>query len=249
MRSRKRRKLISKFLLFAVVAACILGFFIFIYPKSNIKTYNESNNGNQIESSESSGSIIKVTLPSKIKTIDSNVATVNNNSEAISDSQSNFNNIDNSTKEEIGVESDKSYESYVDESLAPLITILSSSDNTLSILLTDKSATLLDVNSGAEIGKEYNVENITEKIVAVYDFTVGDYSYPVVLLLSKTGKVYYIDVEKGYKTGVFTVGGQIEGIPVINNIYTVTVDNQYKSAVLVDNSDTGYEFNLKMIGK
>lgn len=237
MRFRRKKKLIIKICIFLLIIGIIFAFFIFIYPESNIPTYNgtNTNNENQIQIVTINSPNVNVTLPSQIKTIDLPSNSVNSNpsspepSATISDSN-------------------KTYESYIDESLSYLITILSA-DNTLTVLLSERSSTLIPSGSPTQIGVDYSVTGIAEKIIAVYDFTVDSYSYPIILLLSETGKVYYIDTESAYKSGEFKVSGQISGIPEIKNIYTVTVDGNYKSAVLVDNNDVGYEFNLNMIGK
>ncbi len=239
MRLRRKKKLIIKICVLLLIIGAIFGFFIFIYPESNIPTYDDtdSKNENQIQSVAINPPNVNVTLPTEIKTISPS-----------SSDNSTGNNTNTSSSSEVITDSNKNYESYVDESLPYLITILSS-DNKLTILLSERSSSLIPEGSSTKIGVDYLVTGIAEKIIAVYDFTVDNYSYPVVLLLSETGNVYYIDTESAYKTGEFKVSGKIADIPEIDNIYTVTVDKNYKSAILVDKSDIGYEFNLNMIGK
>ena len=244
MNLRRKKKLIIKLLVFLLIVGAILGFFIFIYPESNIPTYDNSDSSseNKIQSISINPPNVNVTLPTTIKTISPSSNNTNSNS-TVTNTNSN-----NSITEEKITESDKTYESYVDDSIAHLITILSSK-NELTILLSERSSSLIPQGSPTKIGVDYLVKGITEKIVSVYDFTVDGYSYPIVLLLSESGKVYYIDTELAYKTGSFEVSGQITDIPEIDNIHPVTVDNKYKSAVLVDKNDVGYEFDLDMINK
>ena len=252
MNLRRKKKLFLKILVFILVAGGILGFFIFIYPKSSIPTYdNDNNNENEIQTVNVKSSNINVTLPTKIKTISPVNNSGNNN-----DNTNNSNNTDETNQNtevpnnvvDHAVDSNKSYESYIDESLPYLITVLSAK-NKLTILLSDKSKSIIPEGSPTQTGHEYLAENMPLDIVSTYDFTVDGYTYPIILLLSSSGKIYFIDTEEGYKTGVFNVSGKIENIPAIKNIYTVTVDKNYKSAILVGQDDVGYEFNLNMINK
>ena len=279
MNLRRKKKKILKMLAFLLVAGCILGFFIFIYPKASIPTYNETNSNNEedIQIVTITSPNVNVTLPSTIKTIspsgeDTNNSTTNNSSESTENNESNnaesqnnnnsnnnnnnsgnnnnSSNNNNNINENINnaTNSNKKYESYIDESISHLITILSSSHK-LTILLTERSAQLIPEGSPTQVGVDYVIDNIPDDVIAVYNFTVDGYDYPIVLLLSDIGEIYYVDTEKGYQTGNFEVTGKVKGIPQINNIYTVTVDKNYKSAVLVDKLNVGYEFNLSMINK
>ena len=243
MSLRRRRKLILKILFFILVASCIIWFFVYIYPKSNIKTYDSNSSGDKIQSVTIDAPVANVTLPTTIKTISplSNTTIENPTNNTLE------NNTNTGTQIQ-GTDSDKNYESYIDDSTPYLITILSS-DNSITLLLSERSSSLIDEGSPTQIGYDYTVSGIPEKIVSVYDFTVDNYKYPIVLLLSESGFVYYLDMEAGYSSGNFSVAGKIDGIPQIDNIYTVTVDNNYKSAVLVDKENVGYEFSLNMINK
>ncbi|MBR3132642.1 MAG: hypothetical protein IKG42_00950 [Clostridia bacterium] len=252
MNLRRKKKLFLKILVFVLIAGGILGFFIFIYPKSSIPTYDKNDNEDEIKTVDVKSSNQNITLPTKIKTI----SPVNNTN---NDDSNNNNNSNNTTGTDLNttipdnvvdqaVDSDKTYESYIDDSLPYLITVLSV-NNKLTILLSDKSNSIIPEGSPTQTGHEYFAENMPGDIVSTYDFTVDGYTYPIILLLSSSGKVYYINTEEGYKTGVFKVSGMIENIPSIKNVYTVTVDKNYKSAILVGQDDVGYEFNLSMINK
>ena len=71
MNLRRKKKLIIKLLVFLLIVGAILGFFIFIYPESNIPTYDNSDSSseNKIQSISINPPNVNVTLPTTIKTI------------------------------------------------------------------------------------------------------------------------------------------------------------------------------------
>lgn len=132
-----------------------------------------------------------------------------------------------------------------------LISILS--NNEVTVLIGNDSEKLLNSSSKVEIGGEYKVSGITDQIKSVYYFNVTDYKYPVFLLLSKTGKLYYVDIETAFQTGNFAVAGEIkEQLPEVQNIYETTTEKNgktYNTAIITCQNGEGYEFNLGMINR
>lgn len=132
-----------------------------------------------------------------------------------------------------------------------LISILS--NNEVTVLIGNDSEKLLNSSSKVEIGGEYKISGITEPIKSVYYFNVTDYNYPVFLLLSKTGKLYYVDIENAFQTGNFAVAGTIkEDLPEVSNVYETTTEKDgksYNTAIITCQNGEGYEFNLGMINR
>lgn len=142
------------------------------------------------------------------------------------------------------------YEPVTESTEKYLISILS--NNEVTVLIGNDSEKLLNSSSHVEIGKEYKVSGITEEIKSVHYFNVENYDYPVFLLLSKTGKLYYVDIQKAFQTGNFEIAGTIKNIPEVSTVYETTAEKngkKYNTAVITCDNGEGYEFELNMIGK
>lgn len=132
-----------------------------------------------------------------------------------------------------------------------LISVLS--NNEVTVLIGNDSEKLLNSSSKVEIGGEYKISGITDEIKSVYYFNVTDYKYPIFLLLSKTGKLYYVDIENAFQTGNFVVSGTIhDDLPEVSNVYETTTEKDgktYQTAIITCQNGEGYEFNLGMINR
>ena len=96
------------------------------------------------------------------------------------------------------------------------------------------------------------VSGIEETIEAVYYFTVEGYDYPVLLLLGKSCKLYYVDIQRAYSSGNFAINGYIENIPDVQNVYQAEATENGKTtrkAIIVCTNGEGYEFSTNMIGR
>ena len=134
---------------------------------------------------------------------------------------------------------------------APLV-IPILANNEITVLVGDDSASLLSANSPIQIGNEYMVSGIEETIEAVYYFTVEGYDYPVLLLLGKSCKLYYVDIQRAYSSGNFAINGYIENIPDVQNVYQAEATENGKTtrtAIIVCTNGEGYEFSTNMIGR
>lgn len=242
---RRKKKLIIRLSILLALIIFIVLLVLYVLPKAGITTINNDNTNNSSEEVEVT--IIDdpkppSSLPEYITTADDEVD-LNNIQTNVEDSNS----VITTTTGANG----KSYTSYVDTEEKYFITVLSE-DNTLTIMLSNKAQDLLSSTSKAKIGVEYTVSNLNEKIVGVSDFMYSNYEYPILLLISTSGKLYYVDMEDGFETGKFEAEGPIEKV---SNIYKVNVvnvtdgDTTYKSAVLTDLDNIGYEFTLDMIGR
>ena len=235
---RRKKKLFLTLLIIAIVGIILaFCFFFFIQPllslnknKSNDSQGSNSNQGKLINLTAVTEPNIEITLPEEIK--------------EITPEESNSNTASNPSQ------SEKTYTPIIETSDRYLITKLS--NNELTLLIGDDSSKLLNDNSKVQVGLEYKVSGIEETIVSEYYFTIDNYSYPIVLLLGESGKLYYIDIENAYQTGNFVVSGYIENIPEVENVYQTTVEengNTYRSAVISCTNGEGYEFNIGMIGR
>lgn len=242
---RRKKKLIIRLSILLAIIIFIILLILYILPKAGITTINKNN-------SNSSGEVdvtiidepqVKVSLPEYITTVDDA-----NTLENIQTSGDNSNTIIETTTGTNG----KSYTSYVNTEEKYFITVLSDDNKKLTIMLSNKAKDLLTNNSKAKIGIEYNISNIKEEIVGVYDFMYSDYKYPILLLLSTSGKLYYVDIEASINSGSFKAEGPIKDVSNVYKIVAVEVtdgSNKYKSAVITDLNEIGYEFTLDMIGR
>ena len=131
-----------------------------------------------------------------------------------------------------------------------LISILS--NNEVTILIGNDSEKILDNSSKVQIGGEYKVNGIEDKIKSVYYFNVENYKYPIFLLLTQEGKLLYVDIENAFKTGIFKISGTIKNLPEVESVYSSKAEkngNNYRTAVITCTNGEGYEFSLDMINK
>lgn len=247
---RRKKKLIIRTFIIIVFLALVALLIYYVLPKSGIETLNfannkETNSTDEIEVKIIDESTVTTSLPEYITTVgDASEEYLN---EAKS-SQDDTNELITSVMGANG----KAYTAYVDNSEKYFITILSNDNSKLTIMLSNKAESLLPKNSTIKVGVDYNVSGIKEKIVGVYDFEYSGYKYPILLLLSSSGKLYYVDLETSIKSGKFKSHGPIKQVTNIYKICNVEVNdgkNKYKTAVLTDVDGIGYEFTLDMIGK
>ena len=228
---RRRKKLIFNILKIVIRVAVVAILFFMFKPKKTIDTTNTNNKTGELLN------VTTVTEPNRHVDLP----------KEIKDTASSSNQTQSSNKSN----DSKTYEPILETSDRYLITKLSKLTNEVTILIGDDSSKLLDSNSKTQVGIEYNVNNIPETIVSEYYFSIDAYSYPIVLLLGESGKLYYINIEKAYKSGNFTVDGYIKNIPEVENVYETTVNQNgktYRSAVITCANGEGYEFNIGMIG-
>lgn len=221
---RRKKKIILNIVKILIVILIATGIFLIFKPKKKINTSNTTQNGKElIKVNPVDESNIKITLPETIKEYATN--------EVISKDR-------------------RTFSPLVTVSERYLIPILA--NNEITVLVGDDSANLLSENSPIQIGNEYMVSGIEETIEAVYYFTVEGYNYPVLLLLGKSCKLYYVDIQRAYSSGKFAINGYIENIPDVQNVYQAEATENGKtthSAIIVCTNDEGYEFSTDMIGK
>lgn len=221
---RRKKKLLMNIIKILIVIIIAVGLFLIFKPKKQIDTTdNTSNNKELIKVTTVNELNIKADLPEEIK---------------------------DSTTNTVIPKEEKTYEPSTQSSERYLIPILA--NNEVTILIGDDSAKLLNNNSKVQVGNEYIVEGTNETMKAVYYFTVDNYDYPILLLLGESHKLYFVDVENAYSTGVFKLDGYIKNIPDVENVYQTKVtegDKTYPSAVIRCTNGEGYEFNIDMIGK
>ena len=235
---RRRKKILKNLLKIIIIVAILVVLFFIFKPKKKISTLNDANsNSDVLNVTTINEPNIQINLPTEIKDTSTNKST--NKTEVSSNTENN-----------VTEENKKTYEPLVEVSERYLIPILA--NNTVTVLVGDDSKDLIPNSSPVSVGNEYTVSGIEETITSVYYFTIDGYSYPILLLLSQTGKLYYIDIESAYLTGKFNVSGYIKDVTNVKNVYQTTVKKdgkEYRSAVIVDNNDIGYEFNTTMIGR
>lgn len=247
---RRKKKLIIRTLVIIVFLVLIALFVYYILPKSAIETLNfaknkETNNTDEIEVKIIDESTVTTSLPEYITTVGDTSEELLNEAKR---SQDDSNEVLTSVMGANG----KAYTAYVDNSEKYFITILSNDNSKLTIMLSNRAESLLNKTKKLKVGVDYNVYNLKEKIVGVYDFEYSNYKYPILLLLSSSGKLYYVDIESSIKTGKFKAQGPIKKVSNIYKICNVEVNDgkhKYKTAVLTDVDGIGYEFTLDMIGK
>lgn len=242
---RRKKKLFTTLLIISIIIiVLIFCYFFFIKPLISLIGKNKSNNSSDENSNH--GELINITtitepnvdikLPEQIKQI------------STTNSTNTSGNTSNETSEVIVT--DKKYTPIIESPERYLITKLS--NNKVTILIGEDSSKLLNNTSKTQIGLEYTVSGIAETIISEYYFTIDGYDYPIVLLLGKSRKLYYVDTETAYQTGNFVVNGYIQNIPEVENVYATTVEHngtQYRSAVISCINGEGYEFNIDMIGR
>lgn len=232
---RRRKILLRNILTLAIIVGIIVGFyFMFFHKKANIKTANQiSNKSGKFEFETTTAPKVEIVLPEKIHDTS-----------------------DNTTKNETSSgKNNKTYEPLqsVEEREFPkryLETI--TTENEITILIGDDSQEFINQGSPIQIGVEYQVVGIEEPMLTTYIFNMSNYNYPVFLLLSQSGNLYYIDTQKAYSTGTFKISGKIDNIPAVESVHETKVEENgqsYSTAVITCKNGEGYEFNLKMIGK
>lgn len=221
---RRKKKILLNIAKILIVVLIAVGLFLIFKPKKKINTSNTTSNGKElIKVNPVDESNIKITLPEIIREYTTN---------------------------EIISKDTKTFSPLVTVSERYLIPILA--NNNVTVLVGDDSANLLTASSPIQIGNEYTVSGIEETIEAVYYFTVEGYDYPVLLLLGKSCKLYYVDVQRAYSSGNFAINGYVENIPEVKNVYQAETTANGKtthSAVIVCTNGEGYEFSTNMIGR
>lgn len=222
---RRRKKILKRILIIIAILLAIFLLYKFIKPQKQIDTSkSEKQKGEVIELTTVNEPNIEIKLPDKIKNEENNTTTNSQNYEPITDNS--------------------------EDSEKYLISILS--NNEVTILIGNDSEKILDNSSKVQIGGEYKVNGIEDKIKSVYYFNVENYKYPIFLLLTQEGKLLYVDIENAFKTGIFKISGTIENLPEVESVYSSKAEkngNSYRTAVITCTNGEGYEFSLDMINK
>lgn len=223
---RRKKKIILNITKILIVVLIAIGLFLIFKPKKKINTANTTSNGKTLTKQEADESNIRINLPEVIRNYTTN--------EVISKDEKTF------------LPLARGAETY-------LIPTLIYDKNEVTILVGDDSESLLSENSPVQIGNEYTVSGIEETIAGVYYFTIEGYEYPILLLLGQSAKLYYVDIQRAYSTGNFTINGYIEKIPEVqtveSRIKAVQGEKTSPSAVIVCTNGEGYEFTTDMIGR
>ncbi len=221
---RRKKKILKRILVIFAILLAIFLLYKFIKPQKKIDTANPDNQkGEVIELTTVNEPNVEIKLPNTIKD-EKNNTTSSQHYEPITENSE---------------DSDKY-----------LISILS--NNEVTILIGNDSEKILNNNSKVEIGGEYKVTGINDKIKSVYYFNVENYKYPIFLLLTQEGKLLYVDIENAFKTGIFKISGTIENLPEVESVYSSKAEkngNNYRTAVITCTNGEGYEFSLDMINK
>ena len=244
---RRRKKILKKLLkIFVFVGIILIIYFAFFKRIKKIDSGNESNNQTGIiELRSAEEPKVEIVLPDKIY-------------DEIDVDNTNTSSNDNSTNETTAtgvVNTDKKYSPITsDDEIINTKKYLETITNNeeITVMLGDDSRELLSDNSPIEIGKTYIVNNVTEPMKTTYSFNIEGYDYPIILALSQTGYLYYIDAEQAFKTGNFQITQKIEEIKDDDKVYETIVEEngkKYSTAVITTKNGEGYEFNLKMINK
>ena len=152
---RRRKKILKRILIIIAILLAIFLLYKFIKPQKKIDTSkSEKQKGEVIELTTVNEPNIEIKLPDKIKNEENNTTTNSQNYEPITDNS--------------------------EDSEKYLISILS--NNEVTILIGNDSEKILDNSSKVQIGGEYKVNGIEDKIKSVYYFNVENYKYPIFLL-------------------------------------------------------------------
>lgn len=221
---RRKKKILKRILVIFAILLAIFLLYKFIKPQKKIDTANHDNQkGEVIELTTVNEPNVEIKLPNTIKD-EKNNTTSSQHYEPITENSE---------------DSDKY-----------LISILS--NNEVTILIGNDSEKILNNNSKVEIGGEYKVTGINDKIKSVYYFNVENYKYPIFLLLTQEGTLHYVDIENAFKTGNFKISGTINNLPEVESVYSSNAEKNgqtYRTAVITCTNGEGYEFSLDMIGK
>ncbi len=259
---RRRKKLIIRIsLIILVIAIAVAIFFLFFKMQDPIETVEEnSTSDNATPIKVEVGPNIDVKLPNKIINLDTNTITSNNDSNQVENTNTVQTENENSTSAnettsvpESQNNTEKKYEPLIEEVPSVyFVTLNPKGNNEVRILIGPDSEKLLNNNSDIKVGYEYQINNVPENIKTEIYFSIDNYDYPILLLLGESGKLYYVDIEKAYTYGSFSVDGFIQDIPEVKEVNTTTVENgteKYRSAVITCTNGEGYEFTLSMIGR
>ena len=221
---RRKKKILKRILVIFAILLAIFLLYKFIKPQKKIDTANPDNQkGEVIELTTVNEPNVEIKLPNTIKD-EKNNTTSSQHYEPITENSE---------------DSDKY-----------LISILS--NNEVTILIGNDSEKILNNNSKVEIGGEYKVTGINDKIKSVYYFNVENYKYPIFLLLTQEGTLHYVDIENAFKTGNFKISGTIKNLPEVESVYSSNAEKNgqtYRTAVIACTNGEGYEFSLDMINK
>lgn len=221
---RRKKKIIKRILVIIAVLLAIFLLYKFIKPQKKIDTADsDKQKGEIIELTTVNEPNIEIKLPDTIK--------------------DEKNNSTNSQHYEPITENSENSDKY-------LISILS--NNEVTVLIGNDSEKILDNNSKVEIGGEYKITGINDKIKSVYYFNVENYKYPIFLLLTQEGQLQYVDIENAFRTGNFKISGTIDNLPDVESVYSSNAEKNgktYRTAVITCTNGEGYEFSLDMIGR
>lgn len=221
---RRKKKIIKRILVIIAVLLAIFLLYKFIKPQKKIDTADsDKQKGEIIELTTVNEPNIEIKLPDTIK--------------------DEKNNSTNSKHYEPITENSENSDKY-------LISILS--NNEVTVLIGNDSEKILDNNSKVEIGGEYKITGINDKIKSVYYFNVENYKYPIFLLLTQEGQLQYVDIENAFRTGNFKISGTIDNLPDVESVYSSNAEKNgktYRTAVITCTNGEGYEFSLDMIGR
>ncbi len=275
---RRRRKILIRniTIMVAIVGIVVLFYFAFFRKKANIKTANQTSNKLGVYEFETTSSPkVEIVLPEKIHdTTENTFNNSNNNSNGNNPTNTNTDsNDENNTNNNVtnnnqnlnsnSTSPDSNETNTNNKKYEPLQSIterefpkryletITYSDR-VTILIGDDSQDFINQGSPIQIGVEYQVIGIEEPMLTAYVFNISNYNYPIFLLLSQAGNLYYIDTQKAYSDGVFKIAGKIENIPEVKSVHETRVEqngNTYSTAVITCANGEGYEFSLNMIGK
>jgi len=92
---------------------------------------------------------------------------------------------------------------------------------TVTFNKTDESANYLSAIKNVEYGKEYQVNGTFAKYTGIYADTIGNEFNPYVFLVTKEGRVEFVDVFAGMKAGYLCSSGTLPGFKSIVSIKSV----------------------------
>ncbi len=242
---RRRKKILLRNILVVVaITGIIIGFyFMFFHKKANIKTANQVGNKSvNVEFETTTAPKVEIVLPEKIH--DTNNTSTIENTTTIEKANNDSNSGTEKTYKPIQSVEEREFPKRYLETIT--------TENEITILIGDDSQEFINQGSPIQIGVEYQVIGIEEPMLTTYIFNISNYNYPIFLLLSQTGHLYYIDTQKAYSTGVFKIAGKISDIPEVESVHETQVEENgrtYSTAVITCKNGEGYEFNLNMIGK
>jgi hypothetical protein len=224
---RRTKQLLQRLATIAIIIAVAVAIVMFFKPKKTIETSDSNINRKEYVGTIQDSKPVNIVLPENIVSTEEN-PNVSTNSTKTSD-----------VKYEPIVSSKETY-------FIPFQT----TEKEFKLLIGYDSEPLLE-GSPVESTKEYDVKGMPENIKSIFFFKLGDYKYPILLVLGQSGKLYYVDIETAYTTGSFTVNGPIKNLPAVKEVNSTTVTKdgkEYVGAVITCENGQGYEFDISMIG-